>query len=142
MMVAHFLVIAAVAILAIGEYRMSVALDRLQASMTANSSAVASVLALVSTIAGEIRNNVDDSDALNAIADKLDAESAQIAAAVTANTPAAGDASQTPGGDAPTPTPVTNSDGSVSTGQAQPGDVPPDEETATASESSVPPTTE
>lgn len=65
---------------------MSEALDRLTASVEANQSATDSVLALVATLAGEIRANVNDADALNALADKLDAENTTIAAAVTANT--------------------------------------------------------
>lgn len=93
---------------------MSSALTRLQASMTANSSAVASALALISTLSEQIRANVGDDDALNALADQLDAENHDIAAALVAGTPAAASTSDTtPGG-----VPATNSDGSVTTGQA------------------------
>ncbi len=92
---------------------MTAALDRLTASVEKNTSITASAVALISTIASEIRNNVDDSDALNGLADKLDARSAELAAAVAANTPQ-GPSVVT---DTPTPVPTTTPDGSVSTGQ-------------------------
>ncbi len=98
---------------------MSAALDRLKASMAANASATASAIALISTLAGEIRNAIGDDDALNALADKLDAENGELAAAVTANTPASDPAADVPGG-----TPATDQAGNVTTGQGQPGDVP------------------
>lgn len=96
---------------------MSAALDRLTASLANNSSATASAIALLSTLASEIRAGLvnDDAAALNALADKLDAENASIADAVTANTVAEGDGSG-----------VVNEDPSA-------------EDNSTPSESTVPP---
>lgn len=89
---------------------MSAALDRLTASVQANADATSSVLSLLSTISAEIRNNVGDDDALNALADKIDSENTTIAQAVTANTPAASPAAST----------VTDNTGTSGTGTAQP----------------------
>lgn len=100
---------------------MTAALDRLTASVAANTSITASAVALISTIAGEIRNNVDDSDALNALADKLDAQSHDLADAVAANTPH-GPSVVT---DTPTPVPTLDSGNNVVTGQAPPADPAP-----------------
>lgn len=106
-------------------HRMSQALDRLRASMEANTSATASALALISTLASEIRANVDDSDALNAIADKLDQDSHDLAAAVTANTPSdpenAPRAPVAPGALIPT---TTGGTGNTNVGTPGPDDVP------------------
>lgn len=68
---------------------MSEALDRLTASVAKATTVGESAITLISTIAGEIRNNVDNSAALNALADKLDEESIDLARAVSENTPAA-----------------------------------------------------
>jgi hypothetical protein len=68
---------------------MSAALDRLTAEVAETKTAVASVLTLVQGLAAQIRDNIDDSDALNALADDLDASQQQIADAIAANTPAA-----------------------------------------------------
>lgn len=132
---------------------MSIALDRLTASVAANASATASVLALLATVSAEIRAGLiaDDSAALNALADKLDAEGNTIAAAITANTPAEGDASTTPGGDgaddandaSEAPTPVSDvPSGNADAGGGTPSDAEEastpssaDEETALASAS-------
>jgi hypothetical protein len=77
---------------------MSEALDRLKASVESLTAVDTSAVALITGLAEEIRNNVDDSDALNALADKLDSDAATLSAAVTANTPAASPA--------PTPEPA------------------------------------
>lgn len=68
---------------------MSAALDRLTQEVAQTKDAVASVLTLVDGLAQQIRDNIDDSDALNALADDLDAQQKDIADAVTANTPPA-----------------------------------------------------
>lgn len=68
---------------------MSVEIDRLTASVTALTTVDDSLVALVGNLAQAIRDNASDPVALNALADKLDAESTKVAAAVTANTPAA-----------------------------------------------------
>ena len=79
----------ALVFLALKGTKMSEALDRLTASVAQATTVAESAVTLIGTIAAEIRDNVDDSDALNDLADKLDAETADLAAAVSANTPAA-----------------------------------------------------
>lgn len=104
---------------------MTAALDRLKESVAANTSATDSVLQLITTLSGEIRDNADDSDALNALADKLDAESALLANAVAANTstpaPAPAPAPEGDTAEAPTPadptvTPNTDDSDPLTTG--------------------------
>lgn len=70
-------------------HKMSEALTRLTSSVEALTTVDQSAVALITGLAEEIRNNVDDSDALNALADKLDSDASTLGAAVTANTPAA-----------------------------------------------------
>lgn len=65
---------------------MSAALDRLTQEVADSRSATQSLITLVEGLAQQIRDNVDDSDALNKLADDLDAQQQEIAAAVTANT--------------------------------------------------------
>jgi hypothetical protein len=69
---------------------MSQALERLQASVASETSVVASVQTLLTDLAQRVRdaNDNDDSDELNTIADEIDQHASQLAAAVTANTPA------------------------------------------------------
>lgn len=68
---------------------MSTALARLQTELATNTDVTNAVLALVENLSTEIRNNVGDEAALNSLADSLDENSAKLAAAVSANTPAA-----------------------------------------------------
>lgn len=68
---------------------MSAALDRLTAEVAETRSANASILALVAGLSQQIRDNAEDPAKLNALADSLDEGQAELAAAVTANTPAA-----------------------------------------------------
>jgi hypothetical protein len=88
---------------------MSQALERLQASVASETSVVASVQTLLTDLAQRVRdaNDNDDSDELNTIADEIDQHASQLAAAVTANTPA-----DTIGG-ATQPTDATNDAGTV-----------------------------
>lgn len=65
---------------------MTAALDRLTASVASLTTAEESLVTLVNGLAEQIRNNVGDDDALNSLADSLDADTASITAAVTANT--------------------------------------------------------
>ncbi len=67
---------------------MSAELDRLKASVAALTTSEKSLVALVKGLAQLIRDNATDPAALNAIADEIDADNAEIAAAVTENTPA------------------------------------------------------
>jgi len=67
---------------------MTAALDRITQEVSETKTAVASVLTLVAGLATQIRDNAEDPVALNALADDLDAGQAEIAAAITANTPA------------------------------------------------------
>lgn len=69
--------------------KLSAEIDRLTASVTALTTVDDSLVALVGNLAQLIRDNAADPAALNSLADKLDAESAKVAAAVTDNTPAA-----------------------------------------------------
>lgn len=71
------------------ETKLSAEIDRLTASVTALTTVDDSLVALVGNLAQAIRDNATDPAALNALADKLDAESIKVADAVTANTPAA-----------------------------------------------------
>lgn len=75
--------------LARGLFAMSEATDRLAASVEHITSVADSAVALIGTLAQEIRDSIGNDDALNALADSLDAESSELAEAVTANTPAA-----------------------------------------------------
>jgi peptidoglycan hydrolase CwlO-like protein len=68
---------------------MSAATDRLTASVAALTSAEKSAVALLGQLAQLIRDNAEDPAALNKIADDIDADTTEIAAAVVANTPAA-----------------------------------------------------
>jgi hypothetical protein len=80
-------------------FKMSAALDRLTASVQAEDTVIDSVLVLLAQLADEVRNlPADDSDALNALADDIDAKAQAIASAVTANTPASSSTSDTTGG--------------------------------------------
>ena len=72
----------------IREHRlMSAELDRLTTEVSESRTAVDSVLALVAGLAQQIRDLATDPAALNALADQLDQQQADIAAAVSANTP-------------------------------------------------------
>lgn len=68
---------------------MSAELDRLTASVAAEATVDASVLALLSIMADQIRANATDPAALTKLADDVDAQSAALSASVAANTPAA-----------------------------------------------------
>ncbi len=67
--------------------KMSAELDRLTAEVAQSRTATDSVLALVAGLAQQIRDLATDPAALNALADQLDQQQADIAAAVSANTP-------------------------------------------------------
>jgi hypothetical protein len=64
-------------------------LERLTASVAAQTDVITSAQTLLGELSSLIRNAVNDPVALAAIADQVDANSAQLAAAVTENTPAA-----------------------------------------------------
>ena len=67
---------------------MTAALDRIKQEVFETKTAVASILTLVAGLATQIRENAEDPVALNALAASLDADQQEIAAAITANTPA------------------------------------------------------
>lgn len=76
---------------------MTAALDRLTASISNLTAEDDKLLGILSTIAGEIRNNADDSAALSALADRVDAEVAKVQGGETAaQPPAAPAADQAP----------------------------------------------
>jgi uncharacterized protein YigA (DUF484 family) len=64
---------------------MSAALDRLTAEVAENRSSVDSAIALIAGLAQQIRDLSDDPAALNALADELDAQQADIAVAVNSS---------------------------------------------------------
>lgn len=68
---------------------MSEALDNLTAKVEAQTTVIDSAATLLATLAQEIRDNAGDEEALNALADRVDANTAELAEAVQANTPAA-----------------------------------------------------
>ena len=68
---------------------MSAELDRLTASVAAEDTVIDSAVALINGLAQQIRDHANDPAALNALADDIDAKSAALSEAVTANTPAA-----------------------------------------------------
>ncbi len=65
---------------------MSEALDNLTAKVEAQTTVIDSAATLLATLANEIRDNAGDEDALNALADRLDANTTELANAVEANT--------------------------------------------------------
>lgn len=65
---------------------MSAELDRLKASTAAIKTVADSAVALINGLAQQIRDNSTDPAALNALADELDADQAELAGAVSANT--------------------------------------------------------
>jgi TolA-binding protein len=67
---------------------MKETIDRVRAEVTEARTVADSAKALVTQLAQQIRDNIGDPAALNALADQLDATNADLAAAVQANTPA------------------------------------------------------
>lgn len=63
--------------------------DEVLAKVTALETANDSLIALAQGLAQEIRDNASDPVALQALADRLDTDTAKVVAAVTANTPVA-----------------------------------------------------
>lgn len=68
--------------------KMSAQLDRLAAEVTETKTVAQSAIALLNGLAQQIRDLKEDPAALEALADELDSTQADLAAAVTANTPA------------------------------------------------------
>lgn len=66
---------------------MSQSLDKIRAEIAENKDAVESTKALLTTLAQQIRDNATDQDALESLAAQLDSQNAELAAAVTENTP-------------------------------------------------------
>ncbi len=62
--------------------------SRLSSEIAENNSAIQSAVTLINQIAQELRDAAGNQDAVNALADQLDAQSNALAAAVVANTPA------------------------------------------------------
>ncbi len=81
--------------------QMSAELDRLTASVAAETSKTESLITLVNGLAQIIRDNVNNAAALTALADSLDAETGKIQAAIDANTSAAPSAPPAPAPPAP-----------------------------------------
>jgi len=70
----------------IGVCQLSEALDRLTNEVTENASVVDSAIILISDLASQIRDNIGDDGALNALADDLDVKTAALASAIAAHT--------------------------------------------------------
>jgi ABC-type transporter Mla subunit MlaD len=68
---------------------LKAALDRAEQQATENDSVIASAVALFETLSGLIRDTAGSAEKANALADKIDAQGANLAAAIAANTPAA-----------------------------------------------------
>lgn len=66
---------------------MSAEFDKLREEVAQTTSSVDSVLTLVSGLAQQIRDNVENKDGLLGLANDLDAQQGRIAAAIEANTP-------------------------------------------------------
>ena len=66
---------------------MSAAFDRLVASVAAVNTKADSLIALVQGLAQLLRDNATDPAAVTALADQLDAQTAEIQGALDANTP-------------------------------------------------------
>jgi len=82
-------VLTAVTKLTRKEETMSTQLDALTASVSKNTDVEESAITLISGLAAQIAAIKTDPVALQALSDSLSAESGKLAAAVTANTPAA-----------------------------------------------------
>jgi len=70
----------------LGEH-MAEELERLQQEVAETKTVIDSAIVLLGQLADLIRQNATSPAALNALADDLDAKQAQLAAAITANTP-------------------------------------------------------
>lgn len=67
--------------------KMSAAFDNLIIKVTAIEDRADALIALVNGIAQQLRDNATDPAAVNALADRLDAQTTEIQAAIDANTP-------------------------------------------------------
>lgn len=118
-----FLVIAADGRSKRRDQTMSEALERLKREVEESKTATASAVALIGGLAAQLREIADDEDAINALADQLDAQQAEIAGAVTANTPAAEEpapaeeADTTVGGEGDDTTTATEGDDTTAGGE-------------------------
>ena len=65
------------------------AIDRLTSEVAELRTVNESAVALIAGLAQEIRDNIGNEDALNALADEIDASTNSLAAAVAENTPEA-----------------------------------------------------
>ena len=70
------------------ERTMSAAFDRLVREVQETKDAAQAAATLLATLSQNMRDNAGDEDAINQLADTLDQTQQQLAAAVTANTPA------------------------------------------------------
>lgn len=75
---------------------MATAIENLQSVVAEQTTVIASAAALLGTLAEEIRQNAGDEAALNDLADRIDANTDSLAAAVEANTVPANEQPETP----------------------------------------------
>lgn len=68
---------------------MAADLSRLQASVASEKTVIDSAVTLLGSLADQIRAAAGDPGAVTALADQIDSDTQNLAAAVTANTPAA-----------------------------------------------------
>ena len=64
-------------------------LARLQADVTAETDQVTAAETLITGLTAQIKANANDPTAVSALADAIEAKTSELAAAITANTPAA-----------------------------------------------------
>lgn len=72
-----------------GQINMAADLSRLQASVASEKTVIDSAVTLLGSLADQIRAAAGDPGAVTALADQIDSDTQNLAAAVTANTPAA-----------------------------------------------------
>lgn len=87
MTIFHLLVAFAIVFLLAWSFFMSTALNRLMASVSTLTNVSASAITLITGLAQAVRDAADDPEQLNALADQLDADAANLANAITTNTP-------------------------------------------------------
>ena len=72
-----------------GAYIVMAAIDRLTSEVAELRTVADSAVLLIASLANDIRENIGNEDALNALADEIDASTNSLAAAVAENTPEA-----------------------------------------------------
>lgn len=90
------LILGGLSLLIYRSFKMGAALERLKTEVAETKTVAESAVALIGGLAQQIRDAIEDEDALNELADSLDADQAELSAAITANTPASPEPEPTP----------------------------------------------